>query len=540
MIKKLVIQNIGGIKGAELSFTAGLNVITGESGAGKSSVVRSLELLTGSRGGVKFIRAGETRANVEAVFTDTSITREILSTGRSRVKIDGQVSGLSECAEKVNSLVKIQSQFAQIELLEPERQLAMIDSCLPAKIRTELFESFREIFDKARASAAELRAIKKRRAEIEKKYANAREIFDLVKIAKPESGLEKRLENELADITHRISIRERARESLNLLTGGLSEHGLLGNAESCFESLYDFMNDDEADEVRRSIETLYDSVKNLSGELGNESESEDLTLREETEARLGALRRLKRLSNIPDEKELLPYCDEIYRNLEWLEESYKELEELSNRSLDEKKRANALAMEIRRARHEAGEILSERVNAVLSELAMSGITFKINFSGLQKLRRDGADDVEFALADGSRSGAVGKIASGGELSRLLLALQLSLPDEWLPPTIIFDEVEAGLGGKAAVLSGLQLKKLSRKCQVILVTHEASIAALGDSHILLQRVNGESAMKEISGEERVREIARMLSGSPDMSEAQEHAKILLSYNNLNLEISKEKI
>ena len=157
---------------------------------------------------------------------------------------------------------------------------------------------------------------------------------------------------------------------------------------------------------------------------------------------------------------------------------------------------------------------------------MSGITFDINFTGLQKLRRDGADDVEFLLTDGTRSGAVGKIASGGELSRLLLALQLSLPDEWLPPTIIFDEVEAGLGGMAAVLSGLQLKKLSQKCQVILVTHEASIAALGDSHILIQRADGESAMKNITGEERVREIARMLSGSPDMSEAQEHARILL--------------
>ncbi|MBQ7192980.1 MAG: AAA family ATPase [Synergistaceae bacterium] len=529
MIERLVIENIGGIKSAELSFTAGLNVITGESGAGKSSVVRSLELLTGSRGGVKFIRAGETRGNVEAVFTDTVIMREILSTGRSRVKIDGQVSGLSECVEKVNSLVRIQSQFAQMELLEPERQLAMIDSCLPLKVRTELFESFREIFDKARASASELRAIKKRRSEIEKKYANAREIFDLVKIAKPEPGLEMRLENELSDITHRIATRERARESLNLLTGGLSANGLIGNTESCFESLYEFMNEEDADEVRLSIETLYGAVKNLSGNFGDEAD--DLTFREETETRLGALRKLKRLCNIPDEKELLTYCDEIYVNLEWLEKSYKELEELSSRSLDEKKRANALAMEIRRARHEAGEILSERVNSVLSELAMSGITFKINFSGLQKLSRDGADEIEFILTDGSRSGAVGKIASGGELSRLLLALQLSLPDEWLPPTIIFDEVEAGLGGKAAVLSGLQLKKLSRKCQVILVTHEASIAALGDSHILIQRMNGESAMKSITGEERVMEIARMLSGSPDMSEAQEHARILLNSPNV---------
>ena len=108
----------------------------------------------------------------------------------------------------------------------------------------------------------------------------------------------------------------------------------------------------------------------------------------------------------------------------------------------------------------------------------------------------------------------------------MLALQLSLPEEWLPPTIIFDEVEAGLGGRAAVLSGLQLKKLSRKCQVILVTHEASIAALGDSHILIQRAGSESAMKNITGGERVREIARMLSGSPDMTEALEHARTLL--------------
>ena len=269
-------------------------------------------------------------------------------------------------------------------------------------------------------------------------------------------------------------------------------------------------------------------MKKLSGVFSDDND--DSAMREEIESRLGALRRLKRLCNIPDENELLTYCDEIYTNLEWLEKSYHDMEELSARSLDEKKKANALAMEIRRSRHEAGEILSERVNSVLSELAMGGIKFSVKFSGLQKLRRDGADDVEFLLTDGSRSGAVGKIASGGEMSRLLLALQLSLPDEWLPPTIIF------LGGKAAVLSGLQLKKLSRKCQVILVTHEASIAALGDSHILIQRVDGESVMRNIEGVERVKEIARMLSGSPDMNEAQEHARILLndSHDFLTLE------
>jgi DNA repair protein RecN (Recombination protein N) len=121
---------------------------------------------------------------------------------------------------------------------------------------------------------------------------------------------------------------------------------------------------------------------------------------------------------------------------------------------------------------------------------------------------------------------VDKIASGGELSRLLLSLQLSLPDEWLPPTLVFDEVEAGLGGRAAVLSGLKLQELSRRCQVILVTHEASIAALGDLHYVVRKRDGESGVIRVEGESRIREIARMLSGDPALPEAQEHAKRLL--------------
>ena len=524
MIEKLYIENIGGIRGAELTFTGGLNVITGESGAGKSSIVRSLELLTGTRGGVKFIRAGEDSGRVEARFTGKNIMREVLSSGRSRARIDGVNTGLNECAKVVNGLVRIQSQFAQMELLEPERQLAMLDSCLPEKVRTEKFADFHKIFDSARKSSGELRAMKKRRAEIERKYSNAREIFELVKTAQPEAGLELRLENELADITHRISSRERAGKSIDALTGGLSEHGLIEKVSACFENLYDFMTDSDSENVDTALESLTEAVKFIAGELGD-SENDSATL-ELTEQRLGALRRLKRLCNITDENELMNFCGEIYTNLEWLEKSYSELEELSSRSLEERKKANTLAMEIRTSRQEAAESLAQRVNVLLEELAMTGITFGINLTGLQKLSRNGADSVEFVLSDGTRTGRVEKIASGGELSRLLLALQLSLPEEWLPPTIVFDEVEAGLGGRAAVLSGMQLKKLSGKCQVILVTHEASIAALGDSHILIQREGGETNTRRIAGEERVREIARMLSGSPEMTEAQEHAKILL--------------
>ena len=158
---------------------------------------------------------------------------------------------------------------------------------------------------------------------------------------------------------------------------------------------------------------------------------------------------------------------------------------------------------------------------------MEGVEFSVVLKELTKLRRSGADEAEFLLTAGKRSGRVDKIASGGELSRLLLALQLSLPDEWLPPSLVFDEVEAGLGGRAAVLSGVKLKELSRRCQVVLVTHEASIAALGDAHILVRREGGESQVRRVEGEERVTEIARMLSGTPNLAEARDHARRLLA-------------
>lgn len=525
MLEKLNIKNIGGIREVELEFSSGLNVITGESGAGKSSIIRSLELLSGSRGGVKFIRAGENKGEVEAFFSDGKIiSREILSTGRSKAKIQGINTGLSECAEIVNNIIKIQSQFAQIELLESERQLAMLDSCLNENIKIKVIQELARVFELAKNSGRELREMKKRRNEIEKQYENSKDIFELVKISKPEPGLENILENSLLDLTHKITRFEKAKISLDILSGGLSERGLIESINNNFENLYEFLSEDDKNAIKTSIYNLESEIKSLSEKISDNEEI--LNLRDEVENRLGALRKLKRISGISDEKELLKFCDEIRENIEWLEKSYKDYKFLSEKTLDLKRQANFLAMELRKARHETAEILCERVNKVLNKLGMPEIKFEIDFSSLQKLRKNGADEINFILNDGTRSGKVNKIASGGELSRILLALQLSLPDEWLPPTIIFDEVEAGLGGRAAVLSGLQLKDLSKRCQVILVTHEASIAALGDSHILIQRIKNDTIVKKIHDEERVKEIARMLSGYPDMTEAQEHAKILL--------------
>ena len=545
MLEELRLWNVGGIGQTALSFDRGLTVITGESGAGKSSIVRALELVAGARGQASLIRGGEEEAGAEATFSTALhfpdledslqpeegalFARRVLPRGdRARAALQGIHVPLGTYAQAMGRLLRIQSQFAQMELLDADRQLSMVDSCIDSEARAAARE-LRTVFDQARACDRELRGMAERRAEIERQYANAGEVLALVRKVRPEPGLEGALESEIGAINRRLAQQDRARQNLDRLCGGLSEQGLLDELRSIGESLLEILPEEEHSKARHSLTEGVQAFTDVAETVreGLEGHANEAMERDRLESRLGALRRLKRLSGTRTEDELLAYCRDAAESLEWLETSYAQLEDLSQRSRDLKRRASALALLLREGRRTAASALEARVNALLADLGMEGVEFSIVLKELTKLRRSGADEAEFLLTAGKRSGRVDKIASGGELSRLLLALQLSLPDEWLPPSLVFDEVEAGLGGRAAVLSGVKLKELSRRCQVVLVTHEASIAALGDAHILVRREGGESQVRRVEGEERVTEIARMLSGTPNLAEARDHARRLLA-------------
>lgn len=545
MLEELRLWNVGGIGQTALSFDRGLTVITGESGAGKSSIVRALELVAGARGQASLIRGGEEEAGAEATFSTavhfpgledslqpeegTLFARRVLPRGdRARAALQGIHVPLGTYAQAMGRLLRIQSQFAQMELLDADRQLSMVDSCIDSEARAAARE-LRTVFDQARACDRELRGMAERRAEIERQYANAGEVLALVRKVRPEPGLEGALESEIGAINRRLAQQDRARQNLDRLCGGLSEQGLLDELRSIGESLLEILPEEEHSKARHSLTEGVQAFTDVAETVreGLEGHANEAMERDRLESRLGALRRLKRLSGTRTEDELLAYCRDAAESLEWLETSYAQLEDLSQRSRDLKRRASALALVLREGRRTAASALEARVNALLADLGMEGVEFSVVLKELTKLRRSGADEAEFLLTAGKRSGRVDKIASGGELSRLLLALQLSLPDEWLPPSLVFDEVEAGLGGRAAVLSGVKLKELSRRCQVVLVTHEASIAALGDAHILVRREGGESQVRRVEGEERVTEIARMLSGTPNLTEARDHARRLLA-------------
>jgi len=515
-----------------------------------------MELAAGKRAQSSLIRAGEEEASVDAIF-HTSVrfseledeqqpaegaflTRRAFSRGRgTRAALQGVQAPVTLYSSSVGRMIHIQSQFAQMDLLDPGRQLAMIDSCGGDKLRSFLRE-LKTAVERAYLKEREIKSITDRRADIERRYANASEVIPLVKKVNITEGLEASLESEIAEIARRIAGGAKMSQGFDRLTGGISGRGLLDELANVCEVLSGCLTDSEKAEEKaanecarlwkdglQNLRDFADIVRRHAG-----TSPEVLSVESENlERRLGSLRKLRRLSGAKNEAELLTYCRNAEQEMAWLEESYDLLEKTSVEARELRRQASQLAMSIRETRKRAAGALESRVNALLGDLAMDGTSFSISFVELQKLRRDGADGIEFTLFTNKgsateRGGKVEKIASGGELSRLLLALQLSLPDEWLPPTLVFDEVEAGLGGRAAVLSGLKLKELSRKCQVILVTHEASIAALGDRHYVVKKEGGESSVVILDSEERVREIARMLSGDPNLPEAQEHAKRLL--------------
>ncbi|MCF0248155.1 MAG: DNA recombination protein RecN, partial [Synergistes sp.] len=207
-----------------------------------------------------------------------------------------------------------------------------------------------------------------------------------------------------------------------------------------------------------------------------------------------------------------------------------ELESLEKEASALRRETARLAGELRALRKASARELAEKVNEHLSGLAMEYAKFDIEIEPLDRVRANGAENVVFTLALPDQSPLpVGKNASGGELSRILIALQLSSSDEKLPGTLVFDEVEAGLGGKTALLAGYKLKALAKRCRTILITHQASIAAMADRHFLVKRDGDDTEIKEICDEEREREIARMLSGDENSFEALEHARALLSEN-----------
>ena len=548
MIEEVTIRNVGGVASAALRLEKGLTVITGESGAGKSSLVRSLELLGGKRSQSAFLRSGEEEGSVEAVLSGVSgdragsayagtddgfvlfARRTFSRNGRNRTFFQDRAVPLSTFSTVMNEEMRIQSQFAQIELLDPKRQMEILDFCGGVEV-SNLKEALSGTFAGAVECDRSLRAAKSREQELKTRFRDGEAILTAAKGLKLAPGCENEWESQIRTLSLRVDRMKKARDNLLRMTGGAAGQGLLDLLESSGLELLRCLENDEGGLPKlfnEGLERLQafsrEAARMTAGQSVEEMEREQDLL----EKRGGLLRKLKRASGTTSVEDFLEWCDEAKRASEWIREQERNLAELTEKGRGFRKEAAGLAAELRSLRAATASRLERDVNRHLADLAMEDCRFSVRLTELEKIRSTGADDVSFTLSTGGKGETpVNKTASGGELSRILLALQLSLPGSSLPPTLVFDEVEAGLGGRAAVLAGYKLQELSRRCQVILVTHEATIAALAEHHYLVRK-NGESVEAvKLGKEERAAEIARMLSGDAGLPEAMEHAKKLLS-------------
>jgi DNA repair protein RecN (Recombination protein N) len=558
MLRELRIKNFAVIDEASLDLKAGLNVLTGETGAGKSIVLNALALICGERGASDIIRHQEDEASVEALFDDLPdaleaklkeagfdasgelVVKRILSrSGKNRIYINGSLSPLTLLSELGNTLVHIYGQHEHHTLLQPETQLALLDSFAPLHDKGGLMKQRFDALSAACSRLAEARELlEQRRREKALLEAQVEEIAR----ARLRPGEQEELLATKNLLAHAEKLHQGCREGEEVLYEG--ENALVSRLGKYAAKLRELAGIDTS--LKSAVELLDSSLAQLqeaSVELRRYADRihfEPGAL-EQLEDRLAEIHRLKRKYNgtVEDILRLHAEADEALKALDRGEEEISGLE----RAFDEARReAWDTAQKLSLERQRAAKRLKREMEKEVKDLGMPETTFEVRFITQDdkedqppffiagsRLTEKGMDQVEFYFSPnpGEPVKPLAKIASGGELSRLMLAIKSLVLAPGDIPTLLFDEVDAGIGGGVAEIVGKKLKQVAASHQVICVTHLPQIAALADSHYIVEKeiVKGRTftQVKRLADKNRVDEVARMLGGIKITDKTRRHAE-----------------
>ena len=553
MISSLTIRNIGVISSAELQLGKGFTALTGETGAGKTMVLTALGLLMGERADTGRVRTGEKQLFVEGVIDlenpelikrleelgaeieagELIVNRSVSSEGRSRAALGGASVPVAQLEEIFDELVAVHGQSEQLKLRSNSAQREALDG-----FSTEIASAltvYQQVFAQYRELSARLERMRSASEADQFKLERIRDRLSQIEKTAPLAGELEELSEQIERLSNVESLREaavRAREALSS-DDSLAAGELVGVARKALETQNDPILVDLYQRLGEIGSLLSEANVDLSSYLSQlEADPERLNQLLGRKAELVSLERSLGASI----EELLESVPALQAELLDLDSSDEQVERLEMQLEATLSQAGLAARELTAARTKAAQQVSELVTQELTQLAMGGSRFEIAITPLTDLELSGMDRVEFQLAShlGAEPRPLAKGASGGELSRIMLALELVLASERTVPTMVFDEVDAGVGGQAALELAKRLKKLSESTQVIVVTHLAQVAALADHQIRVSKdSSGDitiTSVAELSPAEREVEIARMLSGNPDSESAISHAKELLNSRN----------
>lgn len=537
MLSSLHIENIAVIKCIDIDFSRGFNVLTGETGAGKSIIIDSINLIMGARADNDLIRSGEERAYVCALFTDVDeqtfahcadcgiacddgelmLSRELTRDGKSTAKINGRTASVAVLREVAAALVTIHGQHDNQSLLRAENHICFLDAFADtAALSDEYTRCYREYV----AAKDELEKCitdekeKARRAEL---LAYQLEDIEGAKLKEGEeeklAETKKKIKN-LGKINKNTSIIYRA---LYENDKGITACSLIDRAYAAIEALGDTMEDGEKllsslDDCRDTLADIAARADALTLELNGDPD----VILTKIESRLAQIDKIKRKYGA-DITEVFAYRDSLREQLERIENAAEYEEKLRAALDDAHSEAVRAGKALSKKRREYAAVLEKKICEQLAYLDMNSVKFRVAFDALDEPSVTGLDGVEFLISAnaGEDAHSLAKVASGGELARVMLAMKCVLAEADGIDLMIFDEVDTGISGKTSVKIGKKLRELSESAQVMCVTHSAQIASLAASHMKISKHEHEGRVycqvQPLSYEGRVEEISRIIGG-----------------------------
>ena len=550
MLRQLYIRNFTLIDELDITFKSGFSVITGETGAGKSIILGAIGQILGNRADARMVKAGCDKCVIEAHFDlsnydmegffddndidyepeDCIIRRELKANGKSRAFINDTPVALTTARELGQQLVDIHSQHQNLLLQKEDFQLNVVDIIAH---NSQLLSDYRTLFDGyAKAKAA----LREKEEECEKDRANEDflrfQADELVK-AQLVDGEQEELEQELETLSHAEDIKGALFDADNLLSG--DDRCITQSCKTMLSRLSDIGDVYPAiRQVTERIDSAYIELKDIARDISNLAESIDfdparLTMANE---RLDTIYTLQKKHHVESVAELIAIRDSLTARLNDITNSEDMLEDMRRQVEDMHRKATEAAARLTESRQEAARHVTEQLLAQMTALGMPNARFEIKFE-TKELAVDGADRISYMFSANKNVPLepIAQVASGGEVARVMLSLKAMISGAVKLPTIIFDEIDTGVSGRVAEMMAQIMRQMGRADrQVISITHLPQIAALGTTHYKVEKTDTDdttiSRMRMLGHDERIKEIAQMLSGSNISDAAIENAKSLL--------------